>query len=387
MVQDQIMSALIDSGSMISTISLSGYKTLSDKPELRDISLLEVSVADGSVLPYLGYVECCVSVPLLCEQELNVPLLVVPDNEFNTQCPVILGTNVIRFYKEFVSDVEDVPQAWKLAVKSMGGSFIVQSLSEKPVVVEPYQSHVIQGLVRGVEGENKQFITESFDCESNYIVCPRVVKVNTNSNSCRIQVKICNITAKPITIKPRAGVCQLSQVEIVDDLVAQESTLTSNAGHKLNLPDVQIDMKNMNTEQKELFSDILCKWSHIFSKDSNDLGKTDLVKHKIVLEDDRPFKQPYRKIPPGMYDEIRQHINDMLKAGVIRESESPFSSNVVLVRKKDGSLRFCIDYRILNSRTRKDAYMLPRFDDVDTLSGSLCFLLNLIYVLDNGKLQ
>ena len=68
MVQDQIMSALIDSGSMISTISLSGYKTLSDKPELRDISSLEVSVADGSVLPYLGYVECCVSVPLLCEQ-------------------------------------------------------------------------------------------------------------------------------------------------------------------------------------------------------------------------------------------------------------------------------------------------------------------------------
>ena len=48
----------------------------------------------------------------------------------------------------------------------MGGSFIVHSLSEKPVVVEPYQSHVIQGLVRGVEGENKQFITESFDCES-----------------------------------------------------------------------------------------------------------------------------------------------------------------------------------------------------------------------------
>ena len=116
----QIMSALIDSGSMISTISLSGYKTLSDKPELRDISSLEVSVADGSVLPYLGYVECCVSVPLLCEQELNVPLLVVPDNEFNTQCPVILGTNVIRFYKEFVSDVEDVPQSLEISSQKHG---------------------------------------------------------------------------------------------------------------------------------------------------------------------------------------------------------------------------------------------------------------------------
>ena len=113
MVQDQIMSALIDSGSMIGTISFSGYKISSDKPELRDIISLEVSVADGSVLPYLGYVECCVRVPLLFEQELNVPLLVVPDNEFNTQCPVGHGKNVIRFYKEFVSDIEVVPQAWK----------------------------------------------------------------------------------------------------------------------------------------------------------------------------------------------------------------------------------------------------------------------------------
>jgi hypothetical protein len=101
MIQDQIMLALIDSGSMVSTISLSGYTILIDKPDLRDISSLEVSAADGFVLPYLGYIECCVSIPLLCKQELYVPILVVPDNEFNTQCPLIMGTNVIRFYKVF----------------------------------------------------------------------------------------------------------------------------------------------------------------------------------------------------------------------------------------------------------------------------------------------
>ena len=106
-----------------------------------------------------------------------------------------------------------------------------------------------------------------------------------------------------------------------------------------------------------------------------DIGKRDLVTHTIELEDERPFKQPYRCIPPGMYDEVRQHLKEMLDVGVIRESNSQFSSNVVLVRKKDGSLRFCIDYRMLNSRTRKDAlYMLPRFDDVvDNLSGSRYF--------------
>ena len=75
-----------------------------------------------------------------------------------------------------------------------------------------------------------------------------------------------------------------------------------------------------------------------------------------------------------MYEEVRQHLKEMLDAGAIRESSSPFSSNVVLVRKKDGSLRFCIDFRKLNSRTVKDAYMLPRIDStMDTLIGANYF--------------
>ena len=67
----------------------------------------------------------------------HIPILVVQDNDFNThvQCPVMLGTNVIRFYKEFVANVDDLPVAWKLAVNSMKRSHSVQSLNEKPIVV------------------------------------------------------------------------------------------------------------------------------------------------------------------------------------------------------------------------------------------------------------
>ena len=70
-----------------------------------------------------------------------------------------------------------------------------------------------------------------------------------------------------------------------------------------------------------------------------------------------------------MYDEVKKHIANMLAYGVIRESESPWSSNVVLVRKKDGSLRLCIGYRKLNERTIRDAYQLRRIDEtLDKLS-------------------
>lgn len=65
------------------------------------------------------------------------------------------------------------------------------------------------------------------------------------------------------------------------------------------------------------------------------------------------------------------HIEQLLSAGIIRKSKSPFASNVVLVKKKDGTIRMCVDYRMLNKRTIKDSYALPRIEDIlETLSGS-----------------
>ena len=93
--------------------------------------------------------------------------------------------------------------------------------------------------------------------------------------------------------------------------------------------------------------------------------------HKIRLKDERPFKQKARNIPPSLYDEVREHLKEMQELGVIRESESPYASNVVLVRKKNGTLRFCLDLRHLNSFTVRDSYRLPSIDrTIDTLAGS-----------------
>ena len=87
-----------------------------------------------------------------------------------------------------------------------------------------------------------------------------------------------------------------------------------------------------------------------------------------------PIRQPFRRVPPPQREEMRRLLNDMLERDVIQPSASPWASPVVLVRKKDGSLRFCIDYRRLNAVTRKDAYPLPRIDDtLETLAGSHWF--------------
>ena len=177
---------------------------------------------------------------------------------------------------------------------------------------------------------------------------------------------------KPIVFKPRTNICQISEVDIVEDLSSKQNFQHEKSCE--NESKVKIDRSNLSENQLEKVQELLHNFDHIFSKGPTDIGCTNLLKHKIVLEDETPFKQPYRRIPPGLYDEVRQHIKEMLEADVIRESESPFSSNIVLVRKKDGSLRFCIDWRQLNAKTKKDAYKLPRFDDiVDSLTGAVYF--------------
>ena len=90
-----------------------------------------------------------------------------------------------------------------------------------------------------------------------------------------------------------------------------------------------------------------------------DLGKTSVVKHSIKLTDPTPFKEHYQYIPPGMYNEVKAYIQEMLDVGATQTSNSPWASAVVLVQKKDGKLRFCIDLQKLNTRTIKDVYSLP----------------------------
>ena len=127
-------------------------------------------------------------------------------------------------------------------------------------------------------------------------------------------------------------------------------------------------------KQQEDAKKLIKEYSFLFAMGSLDLGRTNLVKHHIELTDYTPIKDRYRWIPPHQYKEVRKHLKEMLDVGAIRRSNSPWASPVVLVRKKDGSLRFCIDLRKLNARTVKDAYSLPRIEDaLDSLNGACIF--------------
>ena len=122
----------------------------------------------------------------------------------------------------------------------------------------------------------------------------------------------------------------------------------------------------MHTEVPETtklaLKDILLEYQDVFSTSENDLGLTTLIKHRIDVGDERTFQTTFAKISSSTRRSHSDHVDNMLAQGVIEPACSPYASNIVLVKKKDNSYRCCVDYRQLNSATRKDAYPLPRID-------------------------
>ena len=110
------------------------------------------------------------------------------------------------------------------------------------------------------------------------------------------------------------------------------------------------------------------------SLSDRDLGTTHMVQHRIETGNVPPIRQPPRRTSPLKHDEMERQVTDLLEQGKAKKSSSPWSSPVVLVTKKDGSQRLCVDYRQLNAATVKDAFPLPRVDNsLAALSSSRWF--------------
>lgn len=140
-----------------------------------------------------------------------------------------------------------------------------------------------------------------------------------------------------------------------------------------SIKDIKIS-NDLSPQDRTAIQALLQEYCHLFSTEDGPVGRTHIVEHEIETGDARPIRQnPYRKAPFERHV-IEAQVNDMLRKGVIRESTSPWSSPVVLVRKRNGSWRFCVDFRRLNAVSKKDVHPLPRIDDIlDVLQGSRFF--------------
>ena len=216
------------------------------------------------------------------------------------------------------------------------------------------------------------------------IIHPGVYSARTLVSSTSIAdvpVRVMNVKPQSVRIKAGTNLADLQPVEVDEsESVCSASTTTKpTVIDKLNVPEFVRDLVNgshssLSDSFRRTLVDILCSYEDVFSKSENDLGLTDIVTHQIDTGNARPIRQPLRRYPPAHVEAISEHVDTMLAQGTIEAASSPWASNVVLVKKKDGSLRCCIDYRQVNSLTRKDAYPLPRIDAcLDAMSGAQWF--------------
>ncbi|KRZ61857.1 Transposon Ty3-G Gag-Pol polyprotein [Trichinella nativa] len=167
-----------------------------------------------------------------------------------------------------------------------------------------------------------------------------------------------------ITASPR----EVSREEIVGERPE------NNSGELRACERALVDRAECSAQNQRTLRILLRRYGKAISCGEGDLGRTSLVQHRIETGGAQPVKLPPRRLPQAQRETVDRLIREMLHAGVIEPASGPWSSPVVLVRKKDGSPRFCVDYRKLNAVTRIDAQPIPRIDDtLDALAGAKWF--------------
>ena len=127
-------------------------------------------------------------------------------------------------------------------------------------------------------------------------------------------------------------------------------------------------------EDKKAIREVIGKFQDVFSVNETDIGFTNMIQHEITTGESRLVNQAPRRVPMALVHEEAEAIEKLKKQGVIHASSSPWASPIVLVRKKDGKIRPCVDYRKVNSLTRPDAYPIPRTQEcLDAMAGSVLY--------------
>ena len=361
----------------------------------------------GSLVEPTRFVLMNVKVPCVQGYDEDQVALVMDDPGM-TECPVILGTSTLYRVMEVIkeSEISKLVVLWSSSQISWLMQDVTAKLGQvvmanKPIVpldvdevvrvaskctVPPFGHKVIHGKVNLVlHGCRLNMMTHGLEKRSPSL--PLGIDVQTAyatlaNGSHRVLVILRNNTQDWLEIKKGVPIARMVTANAIPKVTHvllarnphKQSTLAEGERQELLLEKLDLTgLEAWPTEQAEKACSLLREYHDIFSLEKHDTGHTKATKHKIVLKDPDtpPFKERFCRIPLPQLDEVHADLKMMLDARVIRPSNSPWCNAVVLVRKKDGSLRFCINFRRLNSLTVKDSHPLPHIcETLESLSGA-----------------
>lgn len=247
----------------------------------------------------------------------------------------------------------------------------------RTVVVEPGQEYLVRGTVRGHRASQRDMLlspTKGF-VEKHKILMARVL-VDAQPNSV-VPLRLFNPGNKTVTIKEGAVAGLLQPAKALPPPNAPTETFRPDSFLAVpeHLQELYVQSStDLEGDEKHELSKLLCTYEDVFSRGPGDLGRTSLVQHDIITRPGAPVKQTPRRLAKEKQQHADQQIRESLQSSLATHSNSSWASPIVMVRKKDGTYRLCVDYRKLNDRTITDAYPLPWIQDtLDTLSNAKWF--------------
>lgn len=401
-IEGQPTNALMDSGSSVTIIFESWYTDFLSHLPLHPISSLALWGLSESCYPYKGYI--AMNVEFLAEgcrsEPTTVLALVCPDPKGPDQAPVIMGTNACRFrHQPKSSDEAEGPgqaRAWRVSV-STPKTFKqerpsvqlddnvghIKWMGPGPLKVPPGGSALAACKVIAKESwEQDMLVVEPPEQPSlpDGIMVPPCVLLPSDMNVNNFSLVLKNESIKTKAIPKGTIVACIHKANVVTELPKSKES-----GQAIDPGLFDFGGSPIPSAWKERLAHKLSEKAGVFSFEEWDVGLARGVEHTIRLSDSRPFRERSRRLAPADIEDVRSHLQKLLAAGIIKESRSPYASPIVVARKKNGSIRMCIDYRTLNARTIPDQYTVPRIDEaLDCMTGSRWFS---VLDLRNGYYQ
>lgn len=362
--------ALIDSGSFASIISedfRNSHPALKKRP--MTTSTVPARSVNGQHLDILGTLTIGLRLGhKVWQQEVEVLR--------GAYQPVILGWDFLVQHHALLDIKNKVLQLWDMTIPLLPKQHEVAACCNVSVLAPTKIPAMSESLITACVSP----ATSASPVPTDYcgVVMPNTncdVMVAHSVSSVRdgtTVVRVLNPSREDIELHPGQHLGEFHSASSVD-IMPLDTTRTVTTNEDLT-PVLQITNINLSHSQIESLNNLLQKYSNVFSANSQDRGRTGLIKHHIRTGDALPIKQRAYRVTPDQRAEIQAQVDELLKADIIEESYSPWAAPVVLVRKKNGTWRFCLDYRKLNAVTIKDSHPLPRVDDaLDALSGSAWF--------------
>ena len=343
------VTAFMDSGAQVSNISARLCEELGLKIQPLG-QLLELEGTGGAAIPYLTFVEVNLQILGIRRYNEDVLLLAIPTTAYSEGVPVVVGSKIIdkalgcmtvgelakatatwwqahfgavmsgslqlsrssseKLAKQNLPGESDPVEVWKHQLDGVKGAVC----TTQKVMIPPFQTMTLKGNA-GVKGhcmEVHVLMEPALGPQLPAAVVPIATYGELNPGSSRVPICLRNMSSHAVEVPAKTVVGQVIPANKVTPVVhPTRTTAETNTkvpkGWVLEALDLQGLKEWPESEQKQA-RELLLKWEHLFVQNNLDLGKTVLIKHKIKLTDQTPFKERYRCIPPHMYDDVRAHI-------------------------------------------------------------------------------